>query len=200
MQVPVCGWLEKRGEDGYILSGSWIRRWFKSNNEYFNYYDMEDGELLGSYNLKKMQKVEKTGDMEFTITFRSGDEKRFRLQENDSRAQQQQNKSKIDAVEQWIKDLRERKEWFDDIWDATESEYKLNDANETKKKKEETKRQEMEQRKKLERRRAKVKNNSDSADRSASGRCCNLKAGLWIGATVVMVSAVVFGLLSSNGV
>ena len=96
--------------------------------------------------------------------------------------------------------MRERKEWFDDIWDATESEYKLNDANETKKKKEETKRQEMEQRKKLERRRAKVKNNSDSADRSASGRCCNLKAGLWIGATVVMVSAVVFGLLSSNGV
>ena len=181
------------------MSGSWIKRWFKSNNEYLNYYDTEDGELLGSYNLKKMERVDKTGDMEFTITFRSGEKKRFRLQEeeeDDSRTQQQYNNSKIDGVEQWVKDIRERKEWFDDIWDATESEYKLNDVKESKKMKEETKRLEIEERKKLERRRAKLKTSSDG--RNSTQKCCNLKTGLLVSATIVMVSAVVFGFLSSS--
>eukprot|EP00939_MAST-03C_sp_MAST-3C-sp1_P005377 g5377.t1 len=33
------GWLDKRGDDGYFLSGSFARKWFRVNNEYLNYYD-----------------------------------------------------------------------------------------------------------------------------------------------------------------
>ena len=49
-----------------------------------------------------------------------GEEKRFRLVRNE-------DGTSDGDVDQWIKDLRERKEWFSDIWDATESEFKLND-------------------------------------------------------------------------
>jgi len=204
--VAACGWLEKRGVDGYILSGSWIKRWFKSNNEYLNYYDEEDGELLGSYNLKKMISVDKTGDLEFTITFRSGEKKRFRLvvasDENKEEEAQDTKRRRssmfTNNVEQWVKDLRERKEWFEDIWDATESELKMKDEQNRKKLKDEASRLEEEEKKSLERRRAQIKGSNGSSGSSSRAicRCNSVTAGIWIGATVVMVSAVVFGFLS----
>ncbi len=194
--VRVSGWLEKRGDDGYILSGSWIRRWFVTNNEYLNYYDQEEGELLGSYNLKKMKQVEKTKKGEFTMFFKGhkgddgGEEKRFRLVRNE-------DGTSDGDVDQWIKDLRERKEWFSDIWDATESEFKLNDEKKKQKETEDMNKQEAEEKERLKKRRAQAKQGKNKSNKSKI--CGGRTNAMWIGAAVVMVSAAVWGILSSNG-
>ena len=71
------GWLEKRSDDGVVMSGSWqAAKWFQTNNEYLNYYEDQatTTDPLGSYSLKKMESVaiDQESPRRFVLRFKDG--------------------------------------------------------------------------------------------------------------------------------
>jgi hypothetical protein len=93
--------------------GSWHTgyqpRFFQVNNEYLNYFaDEETGPLLGSYNLKKLERVEVDSKGLLILSF-NGKHNVWLRAPNSKEAQL------------WATCLEDRRRWFDDIVTAAES-------------------------------------------------------------------------------
>jgi len=109
-QTPLPGRKGRMSKWGNWHTG-YQPRFFLVNNEYLNYFaDDETGALLGSYNLKKLQKVELTDSKGgFILNFDGGKHTVWLRAPNTKEAQL------------WVNCLEERRRWFDDIPTAAES-------------------------------------------------------------------------------